>query len=426
MLIVPKASVRTNLTIAILLAVILSWIISSGVANYFNYLSFRSLRQEMMKQPNASSRPIPAPKFGIVEFLTGRPGIPMGHGNHERKRPPDQIRNAEPGPSIDNDQPPPRTNTAFFEVRNMLMRILVAFGLAALAGAWLARTFTRPLTQLAEGADAYQAGDFSHRIPSKGKNEFAAVADAMNEMAEQVSDQINRLESDAERRRQFLADIAHELRSPVTTMETMAGALRDGLAKNPERRDFAVSALVTTSQRMRRLVQDLMELAKLDLTELPLNMTKVNLKDIVSSSIQSHEVEAEAAGVVLEPRSTGTSKVIADPDRLAQVVNNILENAINYAGIGAKISVIIKDGDPAVIEISDTGKGIPSEAIPYVLDPFYRADTARTPSDCHSGLGLSIASKLIEAHGGKLSLTSEEGKGTTVTISIPKNSHLGH
>jgi signal transduction histidine kinase len=427
MLIVPKASVRTNLTIAILLAIFLSWIISSGVANYFNYLSFRSLRQEMMNQPDASSRPIPAPKFGIIEFLTGRPGIPKGHGNHDRQVPPSQIRNPDPHPEVERDQPPPRTKTAFFEIRNLLMRILVAFGLAALAGAWLARSFTKPLTQLAKGADAYQAGDFSHRIPAKGKNEFAAVAGAMNEMAEQVSDQISRLESDAQRRKQFLADIAHELRSPVTTMETMAGALRDGLAQDPDRKDFAVSALVSTSQRMRRLVQDLMELAKLDLTELPLNMTRVDLKDIVSSSMQSHEVEAEAASVVLEPlSSTGTANVVADPDRLAQVVNNILENAIDYAGEGSKISISIKDSDPAIIEISDTGKGIPSNVIPYVLDPFYRADTARTPNDCHSGLGLSIASRLVEAHGGKLSLTSKEGKGTTVTISIPKNKQIDH
>ena len=102
------------------------------------------------------------------------------------------------------------------------------------------------------------------------------------------------------------------------------------------------------------------------------------------------------------------------------MLNNVLENAISYAGSGAEISVEVEDGDPAMVRVTDTGKGIPAEDMPFVLDPFYRADSARTPGDSHSGLGLSIASRLIEAHGGTLTITSEEGSGTQVTIAIPK------
>lgn len=431
--IVPKANVRTSLTIAILLTVVLSWVISTGVASYFNYLSFRSLHQQMIKNPDIYPRPIPKPKFGIVEFLTGRPPIPKssireffsgrhpGPGEAGPAHPPSPPPNPEPPRAGAPGGEPPHPSPMWFEMRTLFLRLLVALGLAVLVGAWMGRRFTRPLTQLAKGAEAFQSGDFEYRIPARGKNEFAAVATAMNEMAQQVSDQINHLEQDAERRRQFLADMAHEFRSPVTTMHTMAGALQDGLAEIPERRERAVSALVGTSERLLRLVKDLMELAKLDLDELPLNVKQINLRELMESVIQSHEAEAEAAGVVLHPlQNAPLIRAGVDPDRITQILNNIIENAISYSGEGAEVRLLLEDGDLIKISVSDTGKGIRAVDIPYVTDPFYRADAARTPGDCHSGLGLSIACRLVEAHGGKLVVDSEEGKGTTVIITIPK------
>lgn len=419
----PRDSVRGSLTIAILLTVVLSWVIGSGVTNYLSYLSLRSLHQEMIQHPGVYVRPIPEPRFGIVEFFTGRPPIPRGPIQPAPPRPPG-LRPPPPRPPVgEPGGPPPDPSRALFEFRGLLLRLGIALALAILAGAWLGRKFTRPLTQLAKGADAFQSGDFSHRIPARGENEFAAVAAAMNQMAERVSDQISRLESDAERRRQFLADMAHELRGPVTTMETMAGALKDGVASEPDRRDFAVSALADTSQRLRRLVQDLMELARLDLTELPLNVSEVDLRAIASSVVTSHQAGAEAAGITLHPvASPGPVRAVVDPDRIAQVLDNIVGNAISHAGEGAELRVSLEDGDPIRIVISDTGKGIRATDLPYVLDPFYRADAARTPNDCHSGLGLSIANGLVKAHGGTMTLTSKEGSGTTVSITVPKRS----
>ncbi len=436
--IVPKVSVRTNLTAAILLTVVLSWVVSSGVANYFNYLSFRSFRQEMIKYPDAFPRPIPEPEFGILEFLIGRPPFPRG---------PREFQNLQhPGPKLPPREnvpeggpagPPPTGNPpdhgAFGpppewpDIRSLFLRFIVAFGLAALAGAWLGRKFTKPLIQLAQGADAFQSGDFAYRIPTSGKTEFASVATAMNEMARRVSDQINDLEEDAQRRKQFLADIAHELRSPITTMGTIAGALKDGLAEEPDRKEFAVSALVTTSQRLGRLVQDIMELAKLDVGEFPLNIRQVDVRELIESAILSHATEALNAGISLHSTDSAQPVMVnVDPDRLVQVLDNIIENAISYAGEGADVDVSLIDGDPLSININDTGKGICATDIARVCDPFYRVDTARTPGDCHSGLGLSIACKLVEAHHGKLTISSVDGSGTTVTILIPKTPHLSN
>lgn len=423
MLIVPRASVRVNLAIAILLTVVLSWILSTGITNYFNYLSLRSLRKQMMGNPDIYRRPIAEPKFGIMQFLIGPtpslegpgpgrgpgfgrpPGMRMGQGGPPGGRP--GWRRSPPPSPVD-------------QLKWLVLRLALALGLSSLAGIWLGRRFTRPLAELAKGADAFHAGDFGFRIPAEERNEFGSVATAMNEMARQVSDHINELEEDAERRRQFLADVAHELRSPVTTMRTMAGALQDGVADDPERTKRAISALVRTSERLLRLVLELMELAKLDLMELPLNRQSVDLRDLAESAVQSREAEAVAAGIKLNS-VVSQSAIVAnvDPDRIVQVIDNLLDNAIGYAGEGAEVSVVLEDGDPVRITISDTGRGIPASDLPRVTDSFYRADPARTPSDSHFGLGLSIARRLVEAHGGSLTVSSEEGRGTTVVVSLP-------
>ena len=138
-------------------------------------------------------------------------------------------------------------------------RAFVALLLALLAGAWLSRRFTRPLSELSHGAQVLQSGNFDYRLPVHGGDEFTQVSQALNGLAERVEQQINHLEEEARRRQQFLADAAHELRSPVTTMRTMAGALQEGLAEDPERRARAIHALVRTSDRLQHLVTDLLD-----------------------------------------------------------------------------------------------------------------------------------------------------------------------
>jgi len=148
----------------------------------------------------------------------------------------------------------------------------------------------------------------------------------------------------------------------------------------------------------------------------------VDVRELAYHCIRSHEADAAAAGITLNPvQPDEPVRAFVDPDRISQVIDNIIENSITYAGSGAQVSVSIDRGDGITITISDTGKGIRAEDLPHVLDPFYKADPARTPEDGHSGLGLSIAYRLAEAHGGNLTISSEEGKGTTVTVTLPGN-----
>jgi two-component system sensor histidine kinase BaeS len=326
---------------------------------------------------------------------------------------------APPGAQPAPDRPPagpPRTNYAT-AMGVLLLRSGIYLLLALGIGVLLARRFTRPLQALAEGAKAYQARDFSHTIPVQGDGEFAEVAAAMHDMAGKVSQHIEGLEDDARRRRQLLADVAHELRGPVMTMRTMAGALAEGLAVEPERHERAVQSLVRTSDRMLHLVTDLLELAKLDLRELPLHPQPVDLRELTEHALHAHGAAAAEAGITLSPAPAGPPLLAqADPDRLSQVLDNLLDNAISYAGRGATVHVEL---DPGVrLRVVDTGQGIAAQHLPYLFDPFYRVDTVRNTRERHSGLGLRITRALVEAQGGTLTLTSRPGEGTTVEVTL--------
>lgn len=432
-----KISVRTQLTFAILLVIIASWIISAGITNFFVYQDFKLMRQEMLKRPDLYPVPIHEPKFGVLDFIFGPrgpsklmnkddhqnqprpdgPPPPMAPGSNSKSRPiqPFDMRPNPQSPGPGNDRPMPHPPE---ELRGGLLvaRTFAALVLALLAGAWLARRFTKPLLEMEKGASEFRSGNFDYRIKTKGEDEFSSVASTMNEMAMCVSEQISHLEEDAKRRRQFLADVAHELRSPVATMVTMAGAIQDGLAENPERKKRAIDTIIRTSERLLRLVTDLMQIAKLDLNELTLNKQSTDLRAIVESAIQSHTEKTAEANIKLHALKAGPPVMaLIDSDRITQVLDNIIGNAIRYAGEGSEIRVSLESENPVKITISDNGRGISADHIPYLFDPFYRVDTARTPGES-SGLGLRIARGLVTAHGGKLELRSALSEGTTVDI----------
>jgi len=349
----------------------------------------------------ASPGPWPGPPPAGGAFSQDRPGGPQGR--------PD----GGPGPRRQR-RPPPLLSPFFF------MDLGIGIVVALVAGLWLSRRFTRPLAMLAKGAGALGAGDFSHKVPVAGDDEFGRVAASMNRMAERIGAQIEELQADSRRRQQLLADVAHELRSPVATLKTMAEALRDGIAAGPERSERATRAIVESAARMERLMNDLMDLARLDLDEFPLHPAPVDLRFAAVDCVRRHGQAAESAGIHLHPVAEGTSAMVsADPHRLAQVLDNLLDNAISHAGSGAEVWVAVEPGDPVTVSVTDTGRGIPAEQLPYLFDAFYRGDAARTPGGRHSGLGLRIARALAQAHGGDLRVDSTEGLGTRATLTLP-------
>lgn len=391
---VPRIKVRTRLSLAFFLVIVVSWGLNWVTTRYFFEKEFHRIRLEM------SARGIPASRRD------------SRHEDREDAPPNDaQSRERARLRALFRPNPWPRA---------IPVQAGIALVLSVVAGAWVSRRITRPLARLEEGAHAFHERQFQHRIAEKGDDEFTRLASTMNEMAQRVEAQISALEDDSHRRQQLLADVAHELRSPVATLKTMAEALRDGVANQPERRERALQTMVAMADRMQHLVTDLLELAKLDLHELPLHVAPVDLAAVARECVALHLEEAARNGVSIRTvRSEGRTTVKGDVVRLSQILDNLLDNAIDYAGAGATVRVDVSGSDTVSVTVADTGRGISAEHLPFVFDPFYRVDAARTPGDPHSGLGLRIARGLAEAHGGTLDVESREGEGTKATLILP-------
>ncbi len=431
---VLKNKVRLQVIAWVFFAILLSWMASSTLF----YLQVRSqmmaMREEQLSYPAQYPNPIPEPRFDWSDLIIGPQGFFRrgdGHMNGPRNGmnpPPYDQRFSPPPPPPDaqqnNGRPmnrrpgPPRQPMNAWLV--LAARSAIALLFALLTGYIIGRRITKPLDKLTEGAHALREGKYSHRIDIPGEDEFTQVSHVMNDMAAQVEAHIASVEENARRRRQMLADVAHELRGPVMTISTMSDALTSGIANDAERRELALNSINSTAHRLRHLVTDLLELARLDLHELPIHPHRTDVSELINSWLAGYTHAATEKQIVLVAKLPSNA-VIAnlDPHRLTQVLDNILGNAISYAGEGSTVIITLVDDNPFEIIIADDGHGIPAVHLPCIFDPFYRADTTRTPGNEHSGLGLRIARGLVEAQGGTLELTSEEGMGTTVVIELP-------
>lgn len=284
--------------------------------------------------------------------------------------------------------------------------------LAAFAARILSRSLERRLQPLAEAARAVSAGDLTARAEPEGDDELAALADAFNEMAE-------RLGEARAREREFLLSVGHDLRTPLTTIGGYAEALAEGIDDPDEVRRIA-SVLDTQSRRLRRLIEDVMLLARLESAEFTLRPEPVDLSAHLAEVVAGFEPRARAARVDLVARFEAVGLRLIDPDRVAQLVGNLVENALRYTPEAGTVTVeLVGLPSEVTIRVGDTGAGIDPEDLPHVFERFYVARRYREARPEGSGLGLSIVARLVEAMGGRVGVDSRPGEGTTVTVEIP-------
>ncbi|MCM3764201.1 cell wall metabolism sensor histidine kinase WalK [Neobacillus niacini] len=224
---------------------------------------------------------------------------------------------------------------------------------------------------------------------------------------------------DAERR-EFVANVSHELRTPLTTMRSYLEALADGAWQDEEIAPNFLEVTRNETERMIRLVNDLLTLSKMDSTDYRMKMEWVNFVDFFNRIIDRFEVAKEQNVTLKRKLPDHAIFVEADEDKMTQVLYNIISNALKYSPEGGRVTFSIKERqDTIVVSISDQGVGIPKESIGKIFDRFYRVDKARTRKMGGTGLGLAIAKEIISAHGGSIWATSQEGKGTTISFSLP-------
>jgi signal transduction histidine kinase len=297
-----------------------------------------------------------------------------------------------------------RTNQALLYAA--LGAALVALGL----GTILARTLTHPLRELTSAIHAMAKGNFKQHVPVKSRDELGELAAAFNQM----SSDLDRLNLS---RRQMTADIAHDLRSPLTVIGGYVESMRDGVLKpTPERLD-TIHAEV---QHLQRLVEDLRTLSQADAGELRLNRSPVAPLALLEQMAKSYNHLAAQNKVALEVQAhADLPEILLDPDRMAQVFGNLISNSLRYTPEGGQILLTAgQEKDGLAFSVQDTGQGISAEALPHIFDRFYRADPARAQGS-ESGLGLAIARSIVEAHGGSISAGSEVGQGTKIRMVFP-------
>lgn len=297
-----------------------------------------------------------------------------------------------------------RTNQALLYAA--LGAALLALGL----GTILARTLTHPLRDLTAAIHAMAKGDLEQHVRVTSQDELGELAAAFNQM----SADLHRSNTS---RRQMTADIAHDLRSPLTVIGGYVESMRDGVLKpTPERLDTIHSEV----QHLQRLVEDLRTLSQADAGELRLNRSALQPLALLNQMAKTYGHLAAQKKIALEVRCEPDLPEIAlDPDRMAQVFGNLIGNALRYTPAAGRILLTAgQQEDRLIFSVQDDGQGISPEDLPYVFDRFYRADPARAQGS-ESGLGLAIARSIVEAHGGSISAESELGKGTQINLVFP-------
>jgi len=269
---------------------------------------------------------------------------------------------------------------------------------------------TRPLRALTSAAQTMAGGTSGTRVAVRGSDEIARLGVAFNEMSA-ARDAME------QQRRAMTSDIAHELRTPLSNIRGWLEAARDGIVTG----DAALAAsLLEEAMLLQHIIDDLQDLAMADAGRLRLNRQPLPVAELLGQVVTAHAVLAEAADIRLGLRVDGDPMTDADPLRLRQVLDNLVRNALRYTRAGGQVELHARQhGDQVLIEVSDTGIGIDAHDLPHVFDRFWRAEKSRNRESGGSGLGLSIARRLVEAHGGSIAVTSTPGEGSVFRVTLP-------
>ena len=292
--------------------------------------------------------------------------------------------------------------------RGILVGAIIAVVLAATAAAFAAYYLTRPLKRLTAAAQAVAGGDLSHRVDVGGPGEVGRLGDAFNEMAGSLA------ESETLRRR-LVADVAHELRNPIASLRAQTEAIADGvMPADPAR----LASIADDTRYLSRLVEDLQELAAAEAGQLRYDMQPLDLAAIVRQAVERAAVLApENVMLVVEGVDDVTATV--DEGRIAQVMRNLLDNAMRHTESGSVRVTVSRKGDHSLVEVVDTGEGIPAADLPYIFERFYRADAARARDTGGSGVGLAVSRRIIEDHGGEVHARNIDGGGAAIGFTLP-------
>ncbi|MFZ5652086.1 MAG: ATP-binding protein [Bacillota bacterium] len=309
-------------------------------------------------------------------------------------------------------------------VRAIHQAIVYTFLLGAAAATLLALVFSRkvsgPILKMNSAAKAMAQGDFSLKIPVRSGDELGLLAESINTLSRQLKEKIETLKKTDDARRSFVASISHELRTPLTIMQGYTEALMDGIARDDRQREKYLFNIYEETLRLRRLVDDLLDLRKLETGTVSISMERVDLSEVIRSVSEQFSETLNNKDVRIKVEvSPGGLTARGDSDRLKQVVINLVDNAVRFSPAGGTVEIRgERVGGLVKVSVSDQGPGINPEDRQLIWERFYKVDTSRSQRNTGSGLGLAIARQIVELHGGNIDIESKPGEGSTFWFTI--------
>lgn len=323
---------------------------------------------------------------------------------------------ADPGRLLIFFAQPEPTPLRFFRetfLRPLCGAGLVSLILSALLAWWITRSVSRPLQAMAGASEAMAEGDYDQQVTPSGPEEVRRVAHSFNTMATQVK-------RTQQAQRDFVANVSHDLKTPITSISGWSQALLDGTAVSPQKQQQAAAVIHSESQRMSRMVRQLLDLARIESGQLQLERGPVDLVGLLQDVRRMFTVQAGEAGVELTLETTPLSPVSGDRDRLTQLFANLVDNAITYTPPGGRVSLSLqRAGEMALVQVKDTGPGMDEAEVKRIFERFYQVDKSRSGERRGAGLGLAIVRELVEAHNGRVRVHSRPGEGSTFSVQLP-------
>lgn len=320
---------------------------------------------------------------------------------------------------IDNRNTAQELGSDLFNIilKALAVGLVISVGLSLL----LSKTLVTPIQELTRAAEAVAGGDFSHKVSNQSEDEIGVLTRTFSDMAGQLEDTLDDLKKSEQTRREFVANVSHELRTPITSIRSYAETLDEDPAMDADTRHRFLDVIVNESDRMAKIVQDLLTLSRFDAGRIGFSFEQFSFEKSVRDVYAATRIEAQnhRHEFTLE-FLTPLPEIWGDRARIEQVLINMISNAIKYTKDGGRIRMTAgQKGDTVWCTVKDNGIGIPKEDVSRIFDRFYRVDKARSRESGGTGLGLSIAREIVVRHGGNIAVQSAPGRGTAITVTLP-------
>lgn len=317
----------------------------------------------------------------------------------------------------------------YFLIDMLLIIVIIMLFITLLMRRWIHNGLVRPMSEMNVAMQHIAGGDMDYKLVNRYTGEVGAVFDNYEDMRSKLKESMEKTIESEKKNRELVSNISHDLKTPITSIKGYVEGIMDGIADTPEKMDRYIKTIYNKTNDMDRLINELTIYSSIDANRIPYNFHRLNVAEYFQDCIEEVGLDLESKNIKLDfinmvPQDT---LVIADPEQMRRVINNIIGNSVKYLDkADGLIEIRILDElDSIRIEIEDNGKGISQKDLSHIFERFFRSDASRNSTKGGSGIGLSIVKKIIEDHGGYIWATSKEGEGTCMHFVLRKYEEMG-